>query len=197
VPYYQFLWNAEVVEHLAQHGVSTADFEEVVSNPDEIGESRSTGRPCCWGETADGRLLFCVIRGDRHIHCPAGDGIRDSSPQHIEGSEMVQENTSTELLDQLRRDRALIADELPELAERHERMLEAQAEDTFSGHLRRAVHHSGRLVREIAADAGISSELLCDFLEGTRTLRSDVLDRLAQAVGATVAVEPRRPARQP
>jgi len=50
-------------------------------------------------------------------------------------------------------------------------------------------------VREVAADAGISSEVLCEFLEGTRTLRSDVLDRLAQAVGATIAVEPRRPSR--
>ena len=22
--------------------------------------SRSSGRPCCWGETSDGRHLFCV-----------------------------------------------------------------------------------------------------------------------------------------
>lgn len=109
---------------------------------------------------------------------------------------MSQDNViSSELLDQLRRDRARLADELPELNERHDRMVEAQAEDTFTGHLRRAVHHSGRQVREIAADAGISSEVLCEFLEGTRTLRSDVLDRLAQAVDATIAVEPRHPVR--
>jgi hypothetical protein len=30
------------------------------SNPNRIGVSRSSGRPCCWGETADGRRLFCV-----------------------------------------------------------------------------------------------------------------------------------------
>jgi DNA-binding phage protein len=108
---------------------------------------------------------------------------------------MAQDSVSAELLDQLRRDRVRITDELPELAERHGRMVEAQAEDTFSGHLRRAVHRSGRLAREVAADAGISSEVLGEFLEGTRTLRSDVLDRLAQAVGATIAVEPRRPSR--
>ena len=109
---------------------------------------------------------------------------------------MPQDNViSADLLDQLRRDRARIADDLPELTERHDRMVKAQAEDTFTGHLRRAVHRSGRLVREIAADAGIPSEMLCEFLEGTRTLRSDVLDRLAQAVGATIAVEPRRPVR--
>jgi hypothetical protein len=108
---------------------------------------------------------------------------------------MNQENIPPELLEQLKRDRALIAKELPELNQGHERMVEAKAEDTYSGHLRRAVHHSGRLVREIAAEAGVSSEVLCDFLEGTRTLRSDVLDRLAQAVHATIAVEPRRPER--
>ena len=111
---------------------------------------------------------------------------------------MSQEpNASPELLEQLRRERALIDAELDELGERHDRMVEAKAEETFSGHLRRAIHHSGRLVREIAAEAGVSSQTLCDFLEGTRTLRSDVLDRLAQAVHATISVEPRRPKRVP
>jgi hypothetical protein len=105
---------------------------------------------------------------------------------------MSQDKVSPELREQLRRDRAAIGEEWPELTERHDRMVEAQAEDTFSGHLRRAVHHSGRLVREVAADAGISSQALCEFLEGTRTLRSDVLDRLAQAVDAAIAVEPRQ-----
>ncbi len=110
-------------------------------------------------------------------------------------AEMNRENISPELLEQLRHDRELIAGELPELSERHERMIEAKQEDTFSGHLRQAVHQSGRLVREIAAEAGVPSQVLCEFLEGTRTLRSDVLDRLAQAVHATIAVEPRRPER--
>ena len=106
-------------------------------------------------------------------------------------------NGSPELLEQLRRERALIAAEMGELAERHDRMVEAKGEETFSGHLRRAIHRSGRLVREIAAEAGVSSQALCDFLEGTCTLRSDVLDRLAQALHATISVEPRRPERVP
>jgi len=59
--YYDFVWNDEIVAHLAEHGVSPQDFEAVVTNPDEIGQSQSTGRPCCWGETADGRALFCVF----------------------------------------------------------------------------------------------------------------------------------------
>ncbi len=61
MPYYDFFWNAEIIGHLEQHGVSVEDFEEVVSSPEEIGESRSTGRPCCWGEASDGRFLFCVF----------------------------------------------------------------------------------------------------------------------------------------
>ena len=93
----------------------------------------------------------------------------------------------------IRRDRELIAAELPELEERHERMVEAKLEDTFCGHLRQAIHGSGRLVREISADAGITSQQLGDFLEGVRTLRSDVLDRLAQAVGASITIQPTRP----
>ena len=60
MPYYEFLWTDEIIEHLAEHGVSSKDFEEVVSNPTRLDVSRSSGRPCCWGETEDGRRLFCV-----------------------------------------------------------------------------------------------------------------------------------------
>jgi hypothetical protein len=58
--YYEFLWTEEIVDHLAEHGVTCEEFEAVVSNPDKISVSRSSGRPCCWGETVDGRRLFCV-----------------------------------------------------------------------------------------------------------------------------------------
>lgn len=59
--YYDFVWNDEIIGHLEEHGVSPEDFEAVVTNPDEISESQTTGRPCCWGQTADGRVLFCVF----------------------------------------------------------------------------------------------------------------------------------------
>jgi hypothetical protein len=100
-----------------------------------------------------------------------------------------------ELLEQLRRDREKIAAELPELLERGGRLDEAAAENSLSGHLRRAIHRSGQPLKQIAAAVGLDVFVLCDFLEGTRTLRSDVLDRLAQAVGATIQVEPTRPQR--
>jgi hypothetical protein len=95
-----------------------------------------------------------------------------------------------ELQEQLRRDREKIAAELPELLERGRRLEEAAAEDSLCGHLRRAIHGSGRPLKKVAADGGLDVFVLCDFLEGTRTLRSDVLDRLAQAVGAVIHVEP-------
>jgi hypothetical protein len=61
MPYFDFKWIDEIIEHLDEHRVSPEDFEEVVSSPEEIGESRTTGRPCCCCETTDGRYLFCVF----------------------------------------------------------------------------------------------------------------------------------------
>src|SRR5258708_36474826 len=99
-------------------------------------------------------------------------------------------NIPEELLAQLRRDREKIAAELPELLERGQRLDEAASENSLSGHLRRAIHRSGRPLKKIAAEVGLDVFVLCDFLEGKATLRSDVLDRLAQAVGATIHLEP-------
>ena len=93
-----------------------------------------------------------------------------------------------ELLLQMKHDRELIAEELPELTLRDARMHEAAAEDTLCGHLRRALHRSQRPLRDIARDAGIGPLVLVDFLEGERTLRSDVLDRLAHAAGVAISL---------
>jgi hypothetical protein len=93
-----------------------------------------------------------------------------------------------EMLEQLRADREAIAAELPEAIQRSERLREAALENTMSGRLRRAVHQSRRPLDAIARDAGIPVELLCDWLAGDRTLRSDALDRVAQAVGAELSI---------
>jgi hypothetical protein len=58
--YLEFIWTDGIVAHLSAHGVSQDDFENVANQPERRGKSRSTGRPCCWGETADGRYLLCV-----------------------------------------------------------------------------------------------------------------------------------------
>ncbi len=60
---------------------------------------------------------------------------------------------------------------------------EARLEPTLSGELRRAVHASRKPLSEIAASAGIPTLALDEFLTGERTLRSDVLDRLAGSIG--------------
>jgi hypothetical protein len=83
----------------------------------------------------------------------------------------------------LRRERQQIAEELPELAQRDQMRKEAREEATLSGELRRAVHASDLTLSHIAAKAGIALLLIDDFLVGERTLRSDVMDRLAQVLG--------------
>jgi hypothetical protein len=60
MPYFEFVWTDEIVGHVGEHGVTREEFEEVVSNPNRLGISRSSGRPCCWGKTGEGRCLFCV-----------------------------------------------------------------------------------------------------------------------------------------
>jgi hypothetical protein len=73
--------------------------------------------------------------------------------------------------------------ELPELKARDQMRKDACAETTLSGELRRAIHGSELSLAEIAARVGIAPLLLDDFLTGERTLRSDVIDRLANVLG--------------
>ena len=58
--YFEFLWTEEIVEHIAEHGVSQDDFEQVVTKPWSKGMSRSSGLPAAWGYAADGRYLMVV-----------------------------------------------------------------------------------------------------------------------------------------
>ena len=79
--------------------------------------------------------------------------------------------------------RSQIAAELPELVARDQLRQEASREATISGLLRRAIHRSQTPLSQIAIQAGIAPLTLDEFLTGERTLRSDVVDRLAMAVG--------------
>jgi transcriptional regulator with XRE-family HTH domain len=83
----------------------------------------------------------------------------------------------------LRRLRTRVALELPDLAARNRMRKEAGDEPTLSGELRRAVHSSPLSLADIAEQAGITPLVLDEFLTGERTLRSDVLDRLAKGLG--------------
>jgi uncharacterized DUF497 family protein len=48
------------VRHIAEHGLTIDDVEHVLRNPREEGESRSTGRPCCFGYTRGGEYIIVV-----------------------------------------------------------------------------------------------------------------------------------------
>ena len=69
------------------------------------------------------------------------------------------------------------------MAARDQMRKEAREEATLSGQLRRAIHASELPLSAIAAQAAVAPLLLDEFLTGERTLRSDVMDRLAGALG--------------
>ena len=62
MPYYFYVWTPEIVEHLAEHDVTPAEFEEVVDKPESPDVSRSSGNPVAFGYTSGGRYLCCVYQ---------------------------------------------------------------------------------------------------------------------------------------
>ena len=106
-------------------------------------------------------------------------GVRMSEPQIRRVTRKLSEAEQV----RLRQQRALIADELPDLISRDQLRKDARDEATLSGELRRAVNNSKLSLAEIAQRCGVTPLLLDDFLTGERTLRSDVLDRLVGVLG--------------
>ncbi|MHB8973742.1 MAG: DUF4258 domain-containing protein [Pirellulaceae bacterium] len=63
MPYYEIIWNEEPggnVDHMAEHGLTPADVEEVLFNPLDRDISRSSGLPVVFGFTPDGRYILVV-----------------------------------------------------------------------------------------------------------------------------------------
>lgn len=63
MPYYEIVWNEEPggnVEHIAEHGLTPEDVEEVLLSPLDRDISRSTGLPIVFGFTPDGRYILVV-----------------------------------------------------------------------------------------------------------------------------------------
>ena len=48
------------VEHIAEHGLSMDDVEDVLGNPSSEGRSHSSGLPCVWGYTLEGLYILVV-----------------------------------------------------------------------------------------------------------------------------------------
>ena len=61
MPWYQYIWSEEAIEHLDQHGISPEDFEHVVANAKAKLKSRSSGLPGVKGYTADGRYIIAIF----------------------------------------------------------------------------------------------------------------------------------------
>ncbi len=61
MPHVFFVWNDELIEHVAQNKVTPDDFEEVVLNAKKIQRSRSTNHPLVFGPTSTGKFLACVF----------------------------------------------------------------------------------------------------------------------------------------
>lgn len=60
MPYFFFVWDDENDRHVAEHGITREEFEEVVCSPDRSGRSRRTGRPIAKGWTSTGKYVLCV-----------------------------------------------------------------------------------------------------------------------------------------
>lgn len=96
------------------------------------------------------------------------------------GRRILLERLDPALMRKLRRSRALVAKELPELIEKGQRLHDAMREPTPSGALRRAIHSSKLLFPDLAERAQTDMETLDAFLTGERPLTSDIIDRLAK-----------------
>lgn len=50
------------LHHIAEHGVTRDEVEQVLRNPTGVESSRSSGRPIAFGETDTGRLIAVIYQ---------------------------------------------------------------------------------------------------------------------------------------
>lgn len=60
MPWFDFIWTDENMEHIRQHGLTVDDVEHVVENFPADDTSDTSGRPICFGETP-GRDPIAVV----------------------------------------------------------------------------------------------------------------------------------------
>lgn len=61
---YEFIWNAERIEHIARHSVTPSEFEEVCFSSALVLKAKSAGKSPVYyvlGQTQSGRYLFCIV----------------------------------------------------------------------------------------------------------------------------------------
>lgn len=60
MPYFDFVWTDPIIQHLAVHGVTPDEFEEIVGDPVRVVRSRSSNRWIAFGYSGANRYLACV-----------------------------------------------------------------------------------------------------------------------------------------
>ncbi len=61
MPYFRFLWTPDTIDHIAQHGVTTEEFEQVAFDPEyEEKPHRKPDRVAAFGWAANGKRLRVV-----------------------------------------------------------------------------------------------------------------------------------------
>jgi uncharacterized DUF497 family protein len=69
---HEFVWPQDQIDHIAQHGVTPKEVEEVCFGRSLVLRAKSEGENPVYyvlGQTSAGRYLFCVV-----IHFPDGKG---------------------------------------------------------------------------------------------------------------------------
>ena len=61
MPWFDVFWTDTALEHLAEHGVTQDEFEEVIFAARVFDQSDSSGRPLADGYTSTGRRIVCVF----------------------------------------------------------------------------------------------------------------------------------------
>ena len=58
------------VQHIAEHGISTEEVEDVLYAATEVVASESSGRPTTFGETSAGKYIAVVLKSSTRICWP-------------------------------------------------------------------------------------------------------------------------------
>lgn len=59
----QIIWDSTPggnVEHIEEHDLTMEDVDQVLQFPDSVDFSNSSGRPCVFGYTPDGRYVIVI-----------------------------------------------------------------------------------------------------------------------------------------
>jgi hypothetical protein len=64
LPYFDFFWTDEIIEHLAEHDITPQDFERVVMRPVDVDKSESSDRETAFGYTQDKGFIDRLVLGE-------------------------------------------------------------------------------------------------------------------------------------